>query len=621
MKRTDAIGTTVPSHPYFSKTPILRSHRHHRRTTTTTTTKTLFLLSLLLLAIYSLSNHLVEGKEIIATREWQELEEGDSVPAGLHIRMDMTTGKKWARLDIDDGEEVKEPEEIAADSTTAMATVDSLGNNAVSILPESSSSTTTPELETTITKTSTSTTTTYTDPKTNKSLKITHIPDPTVTPEISAKIRDQISAQERQKRLHESIAALDDHPNADPSSGDSSTDGVEMMYRALSGLPGDEIGRMGGLPVHPGNITTVGEREEFERVVRERWAFRQAVLKEMEEEYMADAPDLLRDRIKSMERYLESPSEGLKRLLDGSAEGVDDIVWVLDDLEYQLMDIDMARDFHTMGGWPALASLITDSVHAIETSTDEYTRQLVWKIQGLASSTIGSAVRNVEEFHPWALETFDVGGTDEKKKTNVLSVLVHDLESYATSSQPWQEDDALIKKIYKQLNALGALLRGNTPAVAYFTSFSETETRRPRKGGGGAQSLSGIATSLLRHHRHRAPTSTATTKVPLGVYTERLLLRIVSLAHDILTETLTSDTETRSAFTTVEWCTVPKSAMEGGGLVGRSRTKEGVLDAAVVMAKECGYRKSDFDGVGVVDRDGEEGEVMEAWERLWGVIV
>mmetsp|Transcript_24862 Transcript_24862/g.47639 ORF Transcript_24862/g.47639 Transcript_24862/m.47639 type:complete len:161 (-) Transcript_24862:135-617(-) len=40
----------------------------------------------------------VEAKEIIATHEWQLLSDNDTVPAGLHIRMDLSTGQKWAKI-------------------------------------------------------------------------------------------------------------------------------------------------------------------------------------------------------------------------------------------------------------------------------------------------------------------------------------------------------------------------------------------------------------------------------------------------------------------------------------------------------------------------------------------
>ena len=36
--------------------------------------------------------------EFVATHEWQEIREGQKVPSGLHYRMNLSTGKKEAKL-------------------------------------------------------------------------------------------------------------------------------------------------------------------------------------------------------------------------------------------------------------------------------------------------------------------------------------------------------------------------------------------------------------------------------------------------------------------------------------------------------------------------------------------
>ena len=36
--------------------------------------------------------------DFIATEEWQEIQEGQKVPAGLHYRMNLQTGKKEAKI-------------------------------------------------------------------------------------------------------------------------------------------------------------------------------------------------------------------------------------------------------------------------------------------------------------------------------------------------------------------------------------------------------------------------------------------------------------------------------------------------------------------------------------------
>eukprot|EP00984_Skeletonema_dohrnii_P034057 scaffold32899_cov67-Skeletonema_dohrnii-CCMP3373.AAC.1 len=75
--------------------------RPHRPSTSTKT------LAILLLSL-SLHHHhqlTITAKEITATNEWQLLQENDTIPAGLHIRMDLSTGEKWAKLPSDENEE------------------------------------------------------------------------------------------------------------------------------------------------------------------------------------------------------------------------------------------------------------------------------------------------------------------------------------------------------------------------------------------------------------------------------------------------------------------------------------------------------------------------------------
>lgn len=38
------------------------------------------------------------AKEIEATNEWQLVGENDTIAAGMHVRMDMTTGEKWVKI-------------------------------------------------------------------------------------------------------------------------------------------------------------------------------------------------------------------------------------------------------------------------------------------------------------------------------------------------------------------------------------------------------------------------------------------------------------------------------------------------------------------------------------------
>ena len=41
------------------------------------------------------------SKEFVATNSWQKLDPEDTIPAGLHVRMDMTTGERFAKIASD----------------------------------------------------------------------------------------------------------------------------------------------------------------------------------------------------------------------------------------------------------------------------------------------------------------------------------------------------------------------------------------------------------------------------------------------------------------------------------------------------------------------------------------
>ena len=45
-----------------------------------------------------------DASDFVATNEWQDIEEGQKVPAGLHYRMNLATGKKEAKLLVEEND-------------------------------------------------------------------------------------------------------------------------------------------------------------------------------------------------------------------------------------------------------------------------------------------------------------------------------------------------------------------------------------------------------------------------------------------------------------------------------------------------------------------------------------
>jgi hypothetical protein len=240
-----------------------------------------FVLCFCILLSLALSNCcFCSGKEVVATDEWTLLKENDTVDAGVHVRMDLTTGEKWVKR-------LEEQEKPIMDTSLIV----------------------------------------------------------------------QTDATEDVVLVSSSNAEYD----------------YEMMYRTLSKLPIEERERM-QLPSQ--NVLSLRsaspeEIQQFQAQMKHIWEQRQEELRQIE---FADFPEILKERIKSLEEYIADPLEHILQnfLLpkDNTIDATDDdttmitnIVQVLQDLEYHLQDVDMTRDFHTLGGWSLLVSLLDDEVH------------------------------------------------------------------------------------------------------------------------------------------------------------------------------------------------------------------------------------------------------------------
>jgi hypothetical protein len=234
-----------------------------------------------------------------------------------------------------------------------------------------------------------------------------------------------------------------------------------MMHRTLSQLPPEEQERIGGLPELPEADKIDPEtRKTFEKRMKEIWIHRQAELQAVQVEFMADMPKLLLARIRRIDSYLQDPYTHLMEDWnddDEEEDAVSHIVSVLLDLELHLSDVDMTRDFHTLGGWPLLVSLLSDTVHQSvnQTLTPELLEK-VNEIQAHAAWAIGTAVKNMHEFFPYAVEEFTIDGS----KTTPIDLLLALIQKVDSSL-----------KLQKTMYALGALLRGNREAQAHFCAL------------------------------------------------------------------------------------------------------------------------------------------------------
>lgn len=447
--------------------------------------------SIALLVCAALFTHHSFGvaKEVEVTKEWLLLGENDTIPAGMHVRMDMTTGEKWVKQ-IDEGD--------SASSTTEMAVIREDGS--VQVIPQN------------------------------------------------------------------------DNEKAETMKSDDNYD-YDMMHRTLSKLPEEEKDRIGGIPELPQRTgsrkITSEQRKAFEKQMGDIWEKRQEELKELQEGIM-DLPEILKQRIQTIKEYLKDPISHLKQMnLDAPMpEGrVTHLVSVLEELEYQLGDLDMSRDFHTLGGWPLLASLISENVHLPQNKTIERlsrsTEGKIRAIQARAAWAIGTSVKNTEEFFPFAVERFVIKGS---VRTTAIEELVNAFCHNYKDPNSWEIRRLMEKAIY----GIGALVRGNRLAQAHIV---ETD---------GASRLGKLFEAVATDQYQTA-----------GL---KVIQKLLSLAGDIVSdivlhpEKATPDVNTKiiTAFSSPEWCGATAQMIEADALLA-APVQQTLLETVQVLAPHCDW--------------------------------
>lgn len=459
------------------------------------------------------------AKEVVATKEWQVLEEGDTIPAGLHVRIDMGTGEKMVKL-LDDAD--TEHDTISTSTSLVLSDEDNNNNNAG-------------EYE-----------------------------------------------------------LVDDATESEPQYD------YVMMHRALSHLPIVEQERMGGLPALPSQNWNSDSADviNFKQEMKKLWQRRQQELRD------AQVPD----QVKVLEEYIEIFENALAATNKKDIEN--GLLVALEELEFHASDVDMARDFHTIGGWPLLVSILSSSSPpGIDACEDD---KFSDEVRAYAAWAIGTAVKNTGEFFPWAVEPVKIRAEIPAsahdvlrwtKTTTALSVLLDIFgewnvqstndPSFTNSTKRVNED--ISKKLQqKVLYATGSLLRGNTLAQENFISL------------GGALL---IANAL---------------KACLSDKDWKLSSKIILLAHDLITESIADKTlgsESRNliaeAFTTKIWCDGAIGLLEASDI----RLKEKSLFALETMTPYCNsndvWRDTARKTMELLRREWTSSNIDEEYNQEW----
>jgi nucleotide exchange factor SIL1 len=432
-----------------------------------------FAILILLAACITPSLLSVDAKEVVATKDWTLLGENDTVAAGMHIRMDLATGQKWVKLpsspadddyESGDNKDVKKPSDDSRVSSNQRQATSTSSSSAVAV---------------------------------------------SVNGESTAEAANPVDESED----------LEEAPYD-----------YDMMHRTLSQLPDEERARI-KLPEAPPPSMTDEQRALFEGRMRRIWLQRQEELKRFEQEFVADMPQILRDRIVRLQQYMNDPYQELLEMSinDGTATSsetsepdpsspvVTHIVSVLADLEYHLSDIDMTRDFYTLGGWPLLVSMLhegTHAPHANQTAAAGATghdltpvSDVVHHVQAHAAWALGTAVKNTGEFAPFVVEPLVLLVPGHAAPMSALQVLLDQLSSVdlVDASKP------LLNKVHKYLYALGSFVRGNPLAQRQFVALN------------GARALEGLV------DMHVSTVSKASSR--------KIVHRVVSIVDDLVRET------------------------------------------------------------------------------------
>jgi len=228
------------------------------------------------------------------------------------------------------------------------------------------------------------------------------------------------------------ISAVDGTPEVAQSVTEQ--DRLDTIVRAFNRLPQPELERL-GVDIQSERIVDGTMKAE---AVRRAWRERQQELKRAMESMTKPAEHMaeMARRIKQFQGQVV----GSAGLAGGEASSeeftAEQIGHVLRELESTLTDIDNARDFHTIGGWPVLVDML-DSRHPSD-------------LRALAALAVGTAVKNSYDYQLWVLEKTPGVKEEDGRSYTALKLLLSLLDPPA--------DQELQRK---SLYAISSALRGN----------------------------------------------------------------------------------------------------------------------------------------------------------------
>jgi len=280
-----------------------------------------------------------------------------------------------------------------------------------------------------------------------------------------------------------------------------------------------------------------------------------------EEEEEEEADVVLKQRIQFLRDYLANPIQHLEqmdlafKLQDEDGEPISSntqtIVAVLEALEDEFSsDSEMTLEFYSQGGWPLLASLVSRDVHQSNNNAKELGDKML-VVRTHAAWTMGTAVKNIPEFHSWVLEEqiMDNSGVVNTPLNLVVQALAEVSDaavepgSCTKTTMEYQEQLA-----QQAIYALESFLNGNPQAQVVFSSMSNAP----------AQSL---GTQAAQWAQEAATTAAEiSSNAPMSRHAIKMTTRLLSLANDIVKDVQMHDHNEQDSqaivdvFSTNDWC-------------------------------------------------------------------
>jgi len=357
------------------------------------------------------NNNSPDVPDFVPTHEWQEVLDGQVLPAGLHYRMDLTLEKKYAKL-LDGATQ---------DSGTGVALV-------------------------------------------SGEMQLSNMDD--VFENKGAETTDS-SPQDLTAKTEKKMPFFD----------------ADLAKKILVGLPQPEPSLLKAL-----SSSSKLSKEELDDLIRKVWQRRQQEIE---------------DAAAKMVSYADVIGKILKELMTLQTTNAEAeagrVVFLLNDLEYHLGDIDNAVDFRQMGGFFPLVKFLNSSSA---------------EIQEAAAWVLGSATKDIRQ------------SQDSAAEMGAIPLLLQIAARKSGSG---------LRR--KAIYALGAMLRHHAGTQAQF------------RHSGGSQVLAGMMRQLWNPLRDQALSSAAIETAAADEL--KVLSKVVALAGDLMDGV---DTLLRQEFRADDWC-------------------------------------------------------------------